>query len=81
MIGIIYTGETDDEMYKEYNKLKCLELNPAIFVEPLFEREFFKEICHVDTIENLLKSGYISYFQGIPITSTRQQIKDKGEQI
>lgn len=77
MIAIIYTGETDDEIYKEYNKLRCIETKPVIFVEPLFEHEFFKEICHVAEVKNLLKNGYVSYFNGMQITSTRRQIEDK----
>ena len=85
MIGIIYTGETEQELFNEIKS--SYEINYGydlkIWVEPNFDNDFNKNILHGGYL-NLgasLKRGMITQYHGVDITNTEIEFFKEKEKI
>jgi len=75
MIGIIYTGETENRLMEEISSLGYFDYlkDFKIFVEPNMEAEFCRNVncsfSHLNLKHNNM-NGYVSKFYGVDVTNT-----------
>ena len=82
MIGIIYTGETEDRLIEEISNLGYFDYlkDFKIFVEPDLETEFCRQVncpfSYLNLKHNTL-NGHVSQFYGVDVTNTDIESKKK----